>query len=72
MQIIEELKGATFYTIPKLQEEDIVVISISNMFAPCQFQELREELNKMFPNNKWLVLFGEESNIKIQKEEDGR
>ena len=46
MKIKEILEGISFYKIPELKPDEVIVLSTSTLIEQHQFEVIKEEINK--------------------------
>ena len=58
MKIKEILEGISFYKIPELNPDEVIVLSTSTLIEQHQFEVIKEEINKVLPSKKWMLFTG--------------
>ena len=70
MKIKEILEGISFYKIPELKPDEVIVFSTSTLIEQHQFEVLQEEINKVIPSKKWMLFTGGDFKMAIGEVED--
>lgn len=58
MKIKEILEGVSFYKIPELKPDEVIVFSTSALIEQHQFEVIKGEIDKIIPNKKWVLFTG--------------
>ena len=70
MKIKEILEGISFYKIPKLKSDEVIVLSTSTLIEQHHFEVIKEEINKVIPSKKWMLFTGGDFKMAIGEVED--
>lgn len=70
MKIKEILEGVSFYKIPELKPDEVIVFSTSVLIEQHQFEVIKGEIDKIIPNNKWVLFTGGDFKLAIGEDED--
>ena len=70
MKIKEILEGISFYQIPELKPDEVIVLSTSTLIEQHQFKVLKEEINKVIPSKKWMLFTGGDFKMAIGEVDD--
>lgn len=68
MRIEKIIDDITVHILPKLQPDETLILSSPNLFSDTQAEALKEVMNKLIPNNKWIFFISEDLSVKIEKE----
>ena len=70
MKIKEILEGVSFYKIPELKPDEVIVFSTSALIEQHQFEVIKGEIDKIIPNKKWVLFTGGDFKLAIGGDED--
>ncbi len=70
MKIKEILEGVSFYKIPELKPDEVIVFSTSALIEQHQFEVIKGEIDKIIPNKKWVLFTGGDFKLAIGEDED--
>lgn len=70
MKIKEILEGVSFYKIPELKPDEVIVFSTSALIEQHQFEVIKGEIDKIIPSKKWVLFTGGDFKLAIGEDED--
>ena len=70
MKIKEILEGISFYKIPELKPDEVIVLSTSTLIEQHQFEVIKGEIAKIIPNKKWVLFTGDDFKMAISENKD--
>ncbi len=70
MKIKEILEGISFYKIPELNPDEVIVLSTSTLIEQHQFEVIKGEIDKIIPNKKWVLFTGGDFKMAIGEAKD--
>ena len=70
MKIKEILEGISFYKIPELKPDEVIVLSTSTLIEQHQFEVIKGEIAKIIPNKKWVLFTGDDFKMAIGENKD--
>ena len=70
MKIKEILEGISFYKMPELKPDEVIVLSTSTLIEQHQFEVIKEEINKVIPSKKWRLFTGGDFKMAIDEAKD--